>query len=395
MTDLTILIRGIPEKLPQITKKGDAILVFKTMENNQTYCMVHVKKELWSTVFKEIEDTTYFIIEGTPMTNITPKKIPFISVFCKSIHAINGLTKDESTEGQFNFLGKLPFDTSELIPITDINILKTMQKPKTALERALKYFKAHKTFSKPIIVRKSDMNLISGYENYLLAKDLGIAMVPVSYNYTQGAPSKDEIGFGDTPWHTSEEIVEVNVKDIIITENIHLNVQNFTFSINIKGLSKTKTIDTPIAIRPLENGKYSVVAGIVRYFAAKILDIEKIPAVITNMSHDEFIKSKYAEFDKNENSNDNKDTDKKSMPKINKKLEGTTPILDITIPAHFARTKPKSEKIRETIEYYEKHGKFDKPVIIKGESNLLVDGYKRYLAAKELGHDSVWSIKYQ
>ena len=53
MTDSKILIRGIPEKLPKITKKGDAILVFKTTGDKiptynkavqQSYYMVQVKR---------------------------------------------------------------------------------------------------------------------------------------------------------------------------------------------------------------------------------------------------------------------------------------------------------------------------------------------------------------
>ncbi|HHY23125.1 MAG TPA: ParB N-terminal domain-containing protein [Clostridiaceae bacterium] len=400
MTDSKILIRGIPEKLPKITKKGDAILVFKTTGDKiptynkavqQSYYMVQVKKKFWNNVSREIKETTYYIIEGIPRASVTSKKLPFISILCSNIKVVNGLERDESNPGRFKFPGKLPFDTDEVIPISSINIPKNLQKPKTAMVKALNYFKAHGTFYKPMVVKKGNMNLVSGYENYLLAKELNIEMVPVSYNLTTGAPSKDEIKFRNIVWYKPEEVTEVNVKDIILTEDIHLNVQNFIFSINLKELSNTGNINVPVAIRPVGEGKYSLVSGVARYFAAKILDIEKIPAIITNMSHDEFVETRFAQYSKINDNNKQSSGKKKSKGIL--KIEGETSLSIITIPESFARTKPNPAKIKETVEYYKKHGKFDKPVVIRGDTNLLIDGYKRYVAAKELGLESIWTIK--
>ena len=138
--------------------------------------------------------------------------------------------------------------------------------------------------------------------------------------------------------------------------------------------------------------------GAARYFAAKILDIEKIPAVITEMSRDEFVETRLFKIRKiklfgNEARSNKNVSNKKGKAKSTVGVEGETPLANITVPAAFARTRPKPEKIAETINYYKKHGKFDKPVVIKGDSNLLVDGYKRYVAAKELGLNSVWTLK--
>ncbi len=65
----------------------------------------------------------------------------------------------------------------------------------------------------------------------------------------------------------------------------------------------------------------------------------------------------------------------------------------ITVPEKFLATQPRREKIEATIAYYKKYGKFDKPVVIVGENNLLVDGYKRYVAAKELNLSKIWTVK--
>ena len=68
-----------------------------------------------------------------------------------------------------------------------------------------------------------------------------------------------------------------------------------------------------------------------------------------------------------------------------KKLQEENLSLDkIIISEEFLKTSPRREKITETIDYYKKHGKFDKPVIVKEKTMMLVDGYKRYVAAKEL-----------
>lgn len=399
MTDSKITIRGIPEKLPNITKKGDAILVFKTAEENvpahnksvqQSYYMVQVKKNLWKAVSREITETTYYIIEGIPKASISSKGLPYISVLCNNIKVINGLKRDESAPNRFKLPVKLPSDTDEVIPISDINIPENMQKPKTAVIRALKYFKKHGTFDRPITIRKDSMDLISGYANYLLAKELNIETVPVSYNLRTGTPSKDELKLKNILWYVSEEVTEVNVKDIILTEDIHLSVHNFIFSINLEELANTRSINVPVAIRPIGEGQYSLVTGAARYFAAKILDIEKIPAVITDMSHDEFIENRFTQFGNTGKNIKKTSSNKKS--KTTSRVEGVTSLESITIPEAFTRTTPSPAKIKETIDYYKKHGEFDKPVVIRGDTNLLIDGYKRYVAAKELGLESIWTV---
>lgn len=78
-----------------------------------------------------------------------------------------------------------------------------------------------------------------------------------------------------------------------------------------------------------------------------------------------------------------------------KKLEDGNVSLDkIIIPEQFLSTPPRREKITETIDYYKTHGEFDKPVIVKGKTMMLIDGYKRYVAAKELGLNEI-AVKFK
>ena len=63
---------------------------------------------------------------------------------------------------------------------------------------------------------------------------------------------------------------------------------------------------------------------------------------------------------------------------------GLFPLNEILIPEQFIKTPPGRWKIEETIGYYKKHGKFDKPIKVNRNTMMLTDGYKRYVAAKEL-----------
>lgn len=88
----------------------------------------------------------------------------------------------------------------------------------------------------------------------------------------------------------NSDIVPLPVEDIIITELEHLNCKSINFKGMLSRLSIENEIVTPIAVRRLEEtSKYSLVAGITRLFSAKILGIKTIPAIITEMSHKEFI----------------------------------------------------------------------------------------------------------
>ncbi len=64
---------------------------------------------------------------------------------------------------------------------------------------------------------------------------------------------------------------------------------------------------------------------------------------------------------------------------------GLFPLSEILIPEQFIKTPPGKWKIKETIAYYKEHGKFDKPIKVNKNTMMLTDGYKRYVAAKELG----------
>ncbi|SCN24195.1 ribonuclease H [Clostridium sp. N3C] len=92
----------------------------------------------------------------------------------------------------------------------------------------------------------------------------------------------------------------VELNKIILTEDIHLKAKEISFNGILKKLNSSDEITIPIAIRPIENGYYSLVAGFTLFSAAKILGkFEYIPCVITDLTHEDFFK--YIESKNEEN----------------------------------------------------------------------------------------------
>lgn len=65
------------------------------------------------------------------------------------------------------------------------------------------------------------------------------------------------------------------------------------------------------------------------------------------------------------------------------------PMQNIVIPDKFSDHPPKPEKIAEARAYYEKHRRFDKPLLVDHTSDVLINGYARYIMALEIGLTAV------
>lgn len=388
MSYAKVKITGVPQKTPKMKENGDVVLIFKTEQGEETISancnyMVTVEKELWGRVSKDVEEKSFYLIEGIPKAGVSGKGLPFVGVICTSIKIINGFEEDEQIPGSLKLPDKLPKDTDEMVAVSDIKIPENISEPTRAKKIAWTYFKKNGTFKNAITVKKENMTLVKGHADYLVAQELGISKVPVSYNLFAAGESKDEKGFDGFIWYDDDEVTEMRVKDIILMEDIHTKVQNFVFKMGLDEIIQTGKITMPIAVRPAENGKYSLVTGVARYFAAKILDVETIPVVITDLKHDEFIKSR---FESHKDTSDNEANGQEMV-------EETTLLSLIAVPKTFLNTKPNPAKVEEVITYYKKHGQFDKPIVIQGAQNLLVDGYKRYIAAQQMNLKSVWTKK--
>lgn len=65
---------------------------------------------------------------------------------------------------------------------------------------------------------------------------------------------------------------------------------------------------------------------------------------------------------------------------MNKKID----INKVVVPTEFMQTVPATYKIEKVQEHYKSNGKLDKPIVLS-KNNVLVDGYTRYIVAKENG----------
>ncbi|MDN3233073.1 plasmid stabilization protein [Priestia megaterium] len=62
---------------------------------------------------------------------------------------------------------------------------------------------------------------------------------------------------------------------------------------------------------------------------------------------------------------------------------------DIIVPEEFLKTRPNPEKTQKVIDFVKRTGRLDEPLTIEKGSNILKDGYRRYVVAKTVKMDKV------
>jgi len=84
------------------------------------------------------------------------------------------------------------------------------------------------------------------------------------------------------------DVQDIRVADLELTEEEHLRGFDPSGYTNFKGFIRSG-IKSPIIVRPLDNGKFSLVVGFRVYVIAKILNYETLPAIITELNHHSLI----------------------------------------------------------------------------------------------------------
>src|SRR6478736_848279 len=90
-----------------------------------------------------------------------------------------------------------------------------------------------------------------------------------------------------------------------------------------------------------------------------------------------------------------KQEEKKAEPKkktLPNQPKGTQDLLnfdDIIVPEAFLKTRPNAEKTQKVIDFVKRTGRLDEPLTIEKGSNVLKDGYRRYVVAKTVKMDKV------
>lgn len=179
MNKSEIIIKGLPLKTNRL-ENGDVKLLFKieTYDDMNSVYRVIVKKDYWRDAVIGMKDVNYFVIKGELKACVNSKGIPFISVEATSVKLFN-LLKD--MKGQIDLVDEMPIGTDEIIDILQIVNENEEMHVKRSKNKALNYMKNNNKFNKPIVVKKDSFILVSGYDQYAAAKELGIKNVPVSY----------------------------------------------------------------------------------------------------------------------------------------------------------------------------------------------------------------------
>ena len=93
--------------------------------------------------------------------------------------------------------------------------------------------------------------------------------------------TNEEVIFKQWRIEQYDNVTEIPVSSVVLTEKDHLRGFNTN---NFMHFKRTQEVRIPIIIRPIENGKYSLVSGFKSYIIAKIFNLEILPAIITDLT---------------------------------------------------------------------------------------------------------------
>jgi len=111
-------------------------------------------------------------------------------------------------------------------------------------------------------------------------------------------------------------------------------------------------------------------------------DFQLLQKQVEELSHHlNLLMQSHSESPKSPQSEKSKKAKLHDPPK--KHLPDVLSLTDIVIPENFS--PPRSQGVQEMVDYYNEHGKLDKEVTVRAADHMLLDGYKRYVAAKKLG----------
>lgn len=258
-----ITITGVPTKEPKIKTDGTVDLLIKVdmspavpkgLESlGASLCLVHVGKKTWKKVGGVATKDSFYIVQGEAKANVSKKNTPFMEIIAFDISLRDAMPPKESKEPKKQ--EKKEVKQKETEKEQQIKVSQTVAKDKPDKKETDK--KNNKGFNK----RKKP---------YVTIQE----------------------------WFEEDEIITINTSDVIVDDSTHVLTNGFTFGREfLKKIHESRTITRPVAIRPIENakGKYSLVMGLRYLMAAKMFNLDTVPAVIKDMTYKEFEK-KYINF---------------------------------------------------------------------------------------------------
>lgn len=254
-----ITITGKPEKAPKINDDGTVDLLFKVSMSTgvpkglkplgDSFALVHVAPKTWKKVSNDVKEDSFFIVQGEAKASKNSKDTPFFEVVAFDI-ALN--LKEVS----------VPVEKKE--PAQEVK----QEQPKA---EAPKIEKPKQEQSKPELPKPEKQKQQPQQKE--APKDK-----PVN------PPEEKSI-----QWYAPDEVIHIDLADICLVEHIHLNTRNIEMGRLLKAVTLSGGINTPMAVRKLENGKYGLVMGMRAYVVSKILNLEKVPVVIREMEHGKLV----------------------------------------------------------------------------------------------------------
>lgn len=248
MAKAKITVTGTVEKKPKINQDGTVDLVLKGSMSamvpkglkalGDTFILVHIGPKTWKKVSAAYQDDSFLIIQGEPKASKNNAGTPFIEVVC--------------------------FDIS-LRSVTSDNVDPAAQDKKAAVAEIIQVVQERKPAANPKSVQKVQEDPHPG-----------------AAEYTNKKPK-----FKSLVWFSPEEVIDVPVNDVYLVERTHLITKSIDFQGMLKLVSETGILTAPIAVKPLDDrpGKYGLVMGMKTLMIAKLLNFEKVKAVVRDMEH--------------------------------------------------------------------------------------------------------------
>lgn len=210
---------------------------------------IMVSQKMWKKVSDKLQGNR-ILFTGEPKAAVTVKGVPFTLVNCFDISVIEQKVKESQSEPKKAEPQKVepPKPSEPVQPVkNEVPTKKPLEKTKTVLPKT-----------------------------------------PTKANYADDPETK-----ALNHWRKNHtDVKEIKVSDLVLTEEEHFkgfNQGGFTFL-------KRHTIRKPIIVRPLDNGKFSLVVGFKDYIIAKILNFETVPALIADNTRQGIIKEALKEI---------------------------------------------------------------------------------------------------
>jgi hypothetical protein len=317
MARVKVTITGVPEKEPRIHENGNVDLVFIAQQSGgipkgleplkDCPCLVHIAPKTWKKVEGNIRPDSTFLVQGEVKSSVNKKGMPFLEVVAMDIgllekrEQMNGekqsapqTTKvqpqEKKTKAQ---ILQTPKGTQGALELSEVKIPEGRTPPNPeSIQEVIAYIEAHKQFTRPIVVNEENV-LLDGYKLYVAAKELGIKTIPITRRRPGMQPQQAENRvWMDVPdrWYSGKDLMQVKVSEILLTEPIHYQARSIALPKELAFFTERPEEKLPPVALRKQGEHYSLVAGIRSYFVAKILGMEHIPAVLTDLSHDAFMK---------------------------------------------------------------------------------------------------------